>query len=72
MDKEEGEEGRLLGPWVVARMECPQLYPYYLLRQTGILNWQKMLTEFGAVARFESYSEASAAAAAANANEPNG
>ena len=71
MDKDKGRSGILLGPWSVAMLERPQLYPYYVVRQIGISNWEQMLADFGAAARFESYSEAEVAADAANANEPN-
>ena len=71
MDKDEGENGRLLGPWSVAMLGRPQLCPYYVVRQIGISHWEQMLADFGAAERFESYSAASAAADAANANEPN-
>ena len=71
MDKDEGENGRLLGPWSVAMLERSQLCPYYVVRQIGISHWEQMRDDFGAAARFESYSEAEAAADAANTNEPN-
>ena len=71
MDKDEGGSGILLGPWSVAMLERPQLYPYYVVRQIGISHWEQMIANFGAMARFESYSEAEVAADAANANEPN-
>ena len=71
MDKDEGGIGRWLGPWSVAMLERPQLCPYYVVRQIGISNWEQMLADFGAAARFESYSEAEVAADAANANEHN-
>ena len=55
-----------VGPWSVSMLERPQLRPYFVARQVEMLHWEQLHLGSGEMARFETMSEAQAAADEAN------